>query len=165
MDDLITEIVATLGVLGASAIAAYGQWKISKLNRVLQQREQNQRKSEDVIAAKDAAMAMLSSFEQQDKLRESVDDIKMSTPIDRVLGFYAVNGLYKPERTSLFFSSVDYEWKHFLGDYHFYPIDETYQNHLVDAERHGFAVIDVQSLPPHDMMKAVYSAERVTQAV
>lgn len=165
MEGLYTEIVATIGIIVAASITAYGQWKTSKLNKVLKQRDENLRKSEDVIAAKDAAMKMLTSFERQDKLREACDDLKMSTPIDRVLGFYAVNGLYKPNRASMFFNSVDYEYKHLLGDYHFYSIDETYQAHLKAAELNGYDFIDVAALPPHDMMKAVYASEHVKYSI
>lgn len=167
-----TQLIDSLAYIiaaGIAALAALRQHKITKANEELQETlkktQDKLEKTEDLALSKSAIADLLQSFEVQDQLRDMVQDIKMSTPIDRVLGFYAVNGLYKPERTSMFFNDVDREWKHLLGSYKFWPIGESYQNRLKEAELQGSAHVDVAALPVYDEMKTIYMSEKVRYAL
>jgi hypothetical protein len=164
-NELILELVKAGAVLGSAGVAGYFGWKNTKLNKSLQMQKDRSDHKDDVIISKDAILRLTKQMKTEQAIREEVRKLLDTTPIDRVLGFQAVNGLYKPERTSLIFDDMDSEYRSSLGNYNFFPIDTTYQDHLYTAEKNGFEFVNVAELPTHDQMKGVYMVEGVKQSL
>ncbi len=156
--------IEAFAVIVAAMIAAAAQWRSSKLKKSLDEAQDTLSRTEDYAVGKEVELRM-QRWEVQDELRSMTQDIRMSTPIDRILGFQAINGLYKPERTTMVYSDVEPEYKHLLGKYQWFPIDSTYHEKLVTAEQQGHVYVDVAHLPPHDQMKGIYMAEKVRHAI
>lgn len=140
-------------------------WQAIKLKRL------DKEKANEIIRTHEAnndrlkALSYVVDIQIFSELLLSLRQIFDNTPADRFLILYGINGRDVMLYVTAIFHYQDFKWKiNALDAYKEIEIDKAYQEMLLDAERNGCVILDVDKMPDC-ILKEVYRNEGVTSSI
>lgn len=158
----ITAIITGIFGLITTGIAT---WQAIKIKRLDKEKALEIHRTQESNNERLKALSYVIDIQIFSELLISLRQIFDNTPTDRFLILYGINGRDVMLYVTAIFHYQDFKWKiNALDAYKEIEIDNPYQEMLVDAERNGCVILDVDTMPDC-ILKRFYQAEGVKSSI